>query len=137
MTSSFTGQCLCGAVQFSSSSAPVRQANCHCDDCRRAGGSVYASLVFIPAAALTIHQGETARYEHLSDSGNTMGKLFCPTCGSQLFTTNSGHPERVAIRVGVIDDASWFQPMVNVYTCRKLPSTPLNEGIPTFDKMPQ
>ena len=135
MTSSFTGRCLCGAVQFLSSTAPELQANCHCNDCRRSGGGVYASFVFVPADALTI-QGETASYEHLCDRGTTMTKLFCPNCGSQLFSINSGHPERVGIRVGVIDDASWFQPMANVYTCRKLPSTPIYDSVPAFEKMP-
>lgn len=135
MNPSFSGRCLCGAVQFTSSSEPTLQINCHCDDCRRSGGGVYASFVFIPASSLTVHQGETASYEHLSDRGNTMTKFFCPKCGSQLFTSNSGYPERMGIRVGAIDDASWFQPMANVYTSRKLPSTPIDLEVKAFDKM--
>ncbi|NIS07161.1 MAG: hypothetical protein GWN21_18295 [Gammaproteobacteria bacterium] len=132
----FTGRCLCGAVQYSSSSAPTFQANCHCDDCRRSGGGAYASFVFVPASSLSVHQGETASYQHLSDSGNMMTKFFCPQCGSQLFTSNSGRPERRGIRVGTIDDASWFEPAMNVYTCRKLPSTLIDESVEAFEKMP-
>ena len=131
----FTAHCLCGAIALQSSADASLQANCHCDDCRRAGGSVYASYAFVPADALTV-TGEPASYQHQADSGNAMTKYFCPTCGSQLFSANSAHPERRGVRVGVIDDASWFKPMANVYASRKLPSTHLDEDAKAFDKMP-
>lgn len=135
MSSSITGRCLCGAVTFSASSEPTFQANCHCDDCRRSGGGVYASYVFVPAAALSV-SGETASYQHQSDRGNTMTKMFCPTCGAPLFTANGAFPERRGIRVGAIDDASWFKPQANVYSSRTLPSTPVDPDVKAFDKMP-
>ena len=53
MTEGFRGQCLCGAVTFESSSDPMFQA-CHCDDCRRSGGSVYASFAFVDETNLKI-----------------------------------------------------------------------------------
>ncbi len=34
-----TGYCLCGEVQFTISSAPLRMGQCHCDDCRRSTGT--------------------------------------------------------------------------------------------------
>ncbi|MDP6707095.1 MAG: GFA family protein [Alphaproteobacteria bacterium] len=132
----FTGQCLCGAVRFESTAEPTAQANCHCDDCRRSGGGVFASFVFVPVEALRVLQGETASYQHASDRGSTMTKEFCPRCGSPLFTANSRHPERRGVRVGAIDDASWFKPRANVYVSRKLPSTPLDEAAKAFDEMP-
>jgi hypothetical protein len=92
-------------------------------------------VVFIPVSSLSIYQGETAQYDHINDRGNTMSKFFCTKCGAQLFTSNSGHPERRGVQVGAIDDASWFQPMANFYTCRKLPSTPIDPNIKAIDKM--
>ncbi len=136
MTAIFSGQCMCGAVAFESSSEPIFQANCHCDDCRRSGGSVYASFAFIPFDQLTMTKGETSKFQHSSDSGSTMTKHFCHQCGTQLFTENSNFPERRGVRIGAIDDASWFKPMANVYTSKKLPSTPLDSNIKTFEKMP-
>jgi len=38
--------------------------------------------------------------------------------------------------VGLIEDSSWFEPKVNVYTSRRLPSTPIDPKIKAFDKMP-
>ena len=43
----FTGRCLCGEIEIKSTSDPTLQANCHCDDCRRAGGSAYGSLAVV------------------------------------------------------------------------------------------
>ncbi len=132
----FTARCLCGDIELKSTSDPTFQANCHCDDCRRAGGSAYASLVFVPTEALTVTKGEPASYQHQSDRGSTMTKYFCPNCGSQLFGFGSANPGRRSVRVGVIDDASWFKPTANVYVSRKLPSTPLNEDAKAFDQLP-
>ena len=132
----FTAHCLCGAIALESTSDAIMQANCHCDDCRRAGGSAFASLAFVPAEALTVTKGEPASYEHQSDRGSTMTKYFCSSCGSQLFGSSSANPTRRSVRVGIIDDASWFKPAVNVYTSRKLPATLLDEDAKAFDTMP-
>lgn len=132
----FSGRCLCGAIRFNVSAKPLLEANCHCDDCRRATGSPYGALAFIPEASLDIEGDTPGSYSHSSDRGSEMEKLFCPTCGSQLFTRNRARVGMVGIRIGAIDDASWFKPSVNVYRSRALPSTPIDEEINSFEKMP-
>lgn len=126
---------MCGSVTFESSSDAIAQANCHCDDCRRSSGSPFSSFAFVPADALTV-TGKTASYQHQSAAGTTMTKDFCPSCGSPLFTANSANEGRRGVRVGAIDDASWFQPQVNVYTSSKLASTAIDGNLKAFDKMP-
>ena len=130
----FSGGCLCGLVRFECGAEPEFQVCCHCDDCRHADGGVYGSFVFVSGEVLQI-TGEMCSYEHESDRGNTMTKNFCPTCGSHMFGSNSKTPERRAVWVGVIDDASWFKPQAYVYARKKLPHTPVNPEVETFDKM--
>ena len=130
----FSGRCLCGLVRFECGAEPEFQACCHCDDCRHAGGGVYGSFVFVSGEALKI-TGEMRSYEHESDRGNTMTKHFCPTGGAHMFGSNSKTPERRAVWVGIIDDASWFKPQAYVYARKKLPHTPVNPEVETFDKM--
>jgi hypothetical protein len=132
----FTAHCLCGDIALESTADPMMQANCHCDDCRRAGGGVFASYAFVPAEALTVTKGKPASFEHKSDRGSTMTKYFCPRCGSQLYGMNSANPTRRGVRVGAIEDASWFKPAANVYVSRKLPSTLIDPAAKAFDKMP-
>ena len=43
----FTGSCLCGSVNYKSNSDPLVTQNCHCDQCRKATGSVYLTNLFI------------------------------------------------------------------------------------------
>ena len=52
MTLNISGRCLCGSVSFECSAEPIFQGCCHCDDCRRSGGSLYASFVFVPTETL-------------------------------------------------------------------------------------
>ncbi len=134
MTLNISGRCLCGSVSFECSAEPMFQGCCHCDDCRRSGGSLYASFVFVPAETLLV-TGQTSSYQHQSDRGTTMTKEFCPTCGSQMFSSGSHSPDRRGIRVGVIDDASWFKPDAYVYASKKLPHTPIDSEITAYEKM--
>ena len=74
----FKGGCLCGAVKYEVEGEPVRVAQCHCDDCRRATGSAFATNIFVEEKNLKILYGSTSSYQHIADSGNTMTKEICP-----------------------------------------------------------
>ena len=52
-----------------------------------------------------------------------------------MFGSNSKTPKRRGVFVGVIDDASWFKPQAYVYTSKKLPHTPVDPEVETFDEM--
>ena len=133
-TSKFSGHCLCGSVSLECSAEPEFPHSCHCDDCRRASGGFYGSFVYVSTQNLQV-TGEMHSYEHQSDRGNTMTKDFCSTCGSHMFGSNSKTPNRRGVFVGVIDDASWFKPQAYVYASKKLPHTPVDSRVETFDKM--
>lgn len=132
----FKGACLCGAIRYEVSGEPVNMWNCHCDDCRRSSGASYTTNVFVKGSDLTVTQGETRRFQHRADSGNTMTKQYCADCGSQLFNGNSGRPGIVVIRAGTIDDARFVVPRAHIYASRALPSAIEGAGIPIFDTMP-
>jgi hypothetical protein len=132
--SKFSGHCLCGLVVFECTAEPEFPHCCHCDDCRRAGGGLYGSFVYVPTESIHL-TGEMHSYKHQNDQGNTMTKYFCPSCGSHMIGTNSRKPERRSVWVGVIDNASWFKPQAYLYANKQLPHTPVNTEVETFDKM--
>ena len=133
----FAGGCLCGAVRYAVNGEPVRIAQCHCDDCRRATESTFATNVFVRKEDLKILQGATKSYRHTADSGNTMTKEFCPECGSQLFGWSSGGDGVRSIKVGSIDDAGFVEPQIEVFVSRALPCTRHSETTTKFERMPQ
>ena len=53
-----------------------------------------------------------------------------------MFSLGSGRPGIVSIRGGTIDDLEIIQPAINIFVSSKIPSTPLDESLATYDKMP-
>ncbi len=130
-----TGQCLCGKVNYTISAAPRVMSQCHCNDCRRATGTGHASNAFFKQDDVHIN-GVTSSFESVADSGSTVTRYFCPTCGSLLFGVLSGVKNVIAVAVGTIDDSSWFQPSARVYHKRKPQWDFMDESIAVFEKMP-
>lgn len=130
-----TGSCLCGAVQYESSAAPVVAGNCHCKDCQKASGSAYAPTLFVPENTLSI-RGEVRFFESRGDSGGMVQRGFCPQCGSQLFGKTETLPGLIAIRAGTLDDTSLYQPHVDLYVGSAARWDHIAPGAVTFEKMP-
>ena len=59
----FTGSCLCGSVNYNSNSDPLVIQNCHCDQCRKATGSVYLTNLFIKEENFKSTPFLTERYQ--------------------------------------------------------------------------
>ena len=130
-----TGQCLCGEVKYTISSEPLRMAQCHCDDCKKITGTGHASLAFFTKDQVDI-KGETKSYASKTDSGSTITRSFCPTCGSRLFGVNSKAENMIGVFVGTLEDNSWFKPALIVYNKRKPEWDFMDENVPTFEGMP-
>ena len=133
--SEFTGSCHCGEISYTFSGEPLRQVNCHCKNCQKTSGGPYLANIFVSEDNLLI-KGSPKVYQHLADSGNQMTKKFCGNCGAQMFSLGSGRPGIVIIRGGTIDNLEIIQPTLNIFVSSKIPSTPLNESLSTFEKMP-
>ena len=131
----FTGSCLCGSVNYKSNSDPLVIQNCHCDQCRKATGSVYLTNLFIKEENFEI-TGEVNNYTHLSDAGNNMTKYFCPKCGSQVFGKNSGRPGIITIRAGTVNEKDIIKPIRNLFLKSKVPSTAIDSNLEACEGMP-
>ncbi len=108
-----TGRCLCGAVSFKLDTEPVTTRICWCRDCQHlaANGTVN---VIVDVAGLTV-SGALAEYKSTAASGNTITRLFCPTCGTHLFGLSSARPQFRVVRVGNLDEPSGVQPTANIW----------------------
>ena len=109
--------------------------NCHCEDCRRATGSVFGTNFFVPEDELEIF-GEVSSYSHTADSGSAMTKRFCPNCGSLLFGNNSAKSNVVSIRAGTVDQLDLIKPVVNVFMDSKVSSTSIDKNLKQASRMP-
>ena len=131
----FSGGCACGAIRYECTAEPVYMGNCHCRECQWVSGGAHTSSLLVPADAVTI-TGEVKYHERTGDSGNTVRKGFCPTCGSPLFTRPAILVDKMTIRAGSLDDASWFRPKANIWTSSAQPWVVMDPDLPQHAKMP-
>jgi len=80
--------------------------------------------------------GETSAYERPADSGNTVTRVFCPNCGSPVYSLNSGMGGMVFVRASSLDDPEVFRPQVVVYTSRGPSWDKIDPDLQAFEEMP-
>lgn len=131
-----TGACLCGNVRFHTQAEPEFIGNCHCDDCRKSSGSVYATYVFMQKEDVHL-TGQTHSYSHVVPSGNVLTKHFCPNCGSQIFHVGQRRPTWIGLRAGCIHEHVHVKPQINLFAGHKVTSTPLDPVLPAPAGMPE
>jgi hypothetical protein len=105
-----TARCACGHVEMSIRGPVVSMLLCSCLDCQCASGSGHASVVLVPASALSL-AGSAKSFDRPSDSGATFTRHFCPDCGTPLYGQSSRAPEIRMIPVGFFAGQNdWFVP---------------------------
>jgi hypothetical protein len=132
-----TGQCLCGSVSYSTDAAPVIQAVCHCTDCQRHSGSPFTVVVGVPRADLTVEGDTLTSFTTIGeDHGGETQRCFCSACGAPLFSINAAVPELALLKAGSLDDASWLEPGVEVWTDSAQPWSPQFVDTARFERGP-
>jgi hypothetical protein len=115
-----TATCRCGKLSATCEGEPGRVSVCHCLECQKRSGSVFAIQARWPEADVTI-SGKSEVWERLADSGHKATYRFCPECGSTLAYVIEGWPGVVAIPVGAFGDPDFPAPRFSVYEHRKHP----------------
>ncbi len=134
MSEGFTGGCLCGAVRYKSTADPRVVGHCHCVDCRKSSGTGHCTHLVIPEDAFKV-SGDVKFYDRPADSGNVVGRGFCPTCGSPIYSKNSGMPGVVFPRASGLDDPDVITPQMVVYTSRAPAWDIIDPALPSFPEM--
>ena len=89
----------------------------------------------IPEDALSV-SGEVKFYDHPADSGNVVSRGFCPTCGSAIYSTNSGMPGIAFPRASSLDDPEIAKPQLVVYASRAASWDYVDPALPVHAEMP-
>ena len=133
-----TGRCLCGGVTYSADAEPVVQAVCHCTDCQRQTGNPFSVIVAVPRAAFNVEGSTLASFATTGeDHGEDTERNFCSACGSPVFSVAAVLPELAFIKAGSLDDASWLEPAVEVWTRSAQPWAPHFEHAARMERGPQ
>lgn len=129
-----TASCSCGQLRIELQGEPRGIGVCHCLECQRRTGSVFAALASFRAPFTVV--GAATEYVRSGDAGARFRFRFCPVCGSTVFHTEEGVEGSVGVAVGAFGDPSFPPPQISVYDCRRHPWVHLPDGVIAFEKDP-
>jgi hypothetical protein len=109
------GGCLCRAVRYRISAAPILTRICWCRLCQYLGSGNGTVNVCFPSAAVRV-EGELRDFPSVADSGNAMHRRFCPRCGTQVFSEAEARPHLIFVRAGTLDDREVIRPAGAIWT---------------------
>jgi len=129
------GGCLCGAVRYRVTNAPIRTGVCHCRFCQRRTGSAFGIGVYFRKQDFELVRGEVSSYEHRSDETSRWLRLeFCPTCGTTVSWTLEALPHGRGVSGGTFDDSSWLKIERHAWTRSRQHWVPIPPGVEVFQK---
>lgn len=130
-----TGGCLCGNVRYTAAAEPVFQGVCHCTDCQKQGGTAFSVIVAFPESDLKI-TGHMSTFACKGDSGNAVRRMFCPNCGSPIYSQPSASPGMAFVKGGTLDDTSILDPKIHIFCDSRQKWVKIPKGATTFAKSP-
>jgi hypothetical protein len=123
------GSCLCGAVRYELTEAPVWAHACHCSRCRKTSGSAYAPNLFVPLAALRWVRGEGELRRFRPPDAERFTHVFCGRCGSTLPFEN---PARglAGVPMGTLDVDPGYALRAHIFVGSKAPWDTIADELP-------
>ncbi len=109
-----TGSCLCGKVAFTIDGDLTPPNACHCGQCRRQSGHLWASTV-THQDNLSFTASDTLSWYRASDIAK---RGFCSACGSFLFWQHNDE-DTIAISVGSLDEPTGLKLAQHIFVADK------------------
>lgn len=119
------GACLCGAVRFEVEGALRPPVACHCSQCRKQSGHVWASTD-VPRAAITIHGVERLTWYAASAH---VRRGFCATCGSFLFW-DPLRRDSIAVAMGAFESPTGTRLEKHIFVADQGDYYEIGDGLP-------
>ena len=121
------GSCNCGGASFEVTGKTWSVSNCHCGQCRKQSGNVWASAV-VEQADIEI-SGDVSWYA----SSQSAKRGFCPTCGCNLFWKHNDESS-MSFSLGAIDGPTGLRVEKHIFVADKGDSYEIADGIPQHDQ---
>jgi len=95
-----------------------------------------ATFAAVPDPAFELESGQLKSYTVTGASGGQVSRVFCPECGSQLWSEVTIMPGVKFIKGGAFDDASWIRPVSSFWTGSTQPWGHVDTTIAIFEANP-
>lgn len=121
------GQCLCGAVTFTTSAESLWCSHCHCSMCQLAHGAAFVTWVGYPDDSVELKEDNLNWYQ----SSKEGQRGFCKTCGTSLFFRSSKWQGELHIARALIAGEIDRQPERHAYYDAHVPWVSTDDDLPT------
>lgn len=121
-----TGGCLCGAVRFRVTAAPLAAYYCHCTMCQKSSGGPFMVGATVPMEAFAWTEGEPRAYRSSPD----VLRLSCAACGSVLGARSPGESKLIDLSLGCLDDPNAIRPQFHMFTSSQVGWCKVEDGLP-------
>ncbi len=118
-----SGRCLCGDITYTLSGPLHRPSVCHCGQCRRQSGHVWAS-----AQAPRDNVAITGSVQWFAASA-TAQRGFCRRCGSFLFWQH-GNEDTISVSLGSLDGPTGLSLEKHIFVADKGDYYDIGDGVP-------
>lgn len=125
-----TGSCLCGSVRYQVDGEIEEIALCHCQQCRKAQGSAFASNAPIASQRLQFVAGADLLQEYFASA--LKRRVFCRVCGSPLFSQLLDRPEVLRLRIGTLDTPITCKPQYHIFCESKAEWWDIMDNLPQY-----
>ncbi len=125
---------MCGEIRYECQAEPVVSFICHCTDCQKFTGSVFAADLFFPRESFRILSGTATKFAVTAESGKKNEREFCSKCGASLFEVLEKRPDFIAVAAGSLDDKAVFKPARHIWTKSQVATIQVNDDLPKFEK---
>ena len=127
--SALEGGCLCGHIRYHANGSPHTVYHCHCEQCRRYTGAVFATGVAFSAENITWLNDEPRIYM----GSDICGYSFCPKCGSSI-AYHWIEDDEIWLTIGTLDHPEAVTPQGHIFIEEKIPWVRLDDGLPRYYK---
>ncbi len=122
------GSCLCGKVKMETYETLAPVIVCHCSDCRKFTGHIFASTE-VSKKSLKISGEESIKWYQFNEK---VRRGFCENCGSSLFWEPLHH-DWTAISMGVFDTPTHTELEKHIWVSDKGDYYDINDDFPKFE----
>jgi hypothetical protein len=129
-----SGHCLCGAVRYDLQ-GPLRDVLlCHCVECRRWSGHVFAATA-VQRDQLVLLESGGLRWIASPESESGARRGFCGECGSSLFW-DAPTRDTVSVAAGTLDEPTGLRVLGHVYVAQAGDYYALpDDGLPRTERL--
>ncbi|MEK9840847.1 MAG: GFA family protein [Paracoccaceae bacterium] len=131
-----TGRCYCGELSYEFDDPIHSQILCHCRECRYLSGGAANTSVIISEKTFRFTKGNPKIFKR-DDLKKARVRYLCGTGGTHIRVESPPRPGMLVLKIGTLDDHSWFSPQSAIYCIDKQPYHLIPEEIPSFERVPE